>query len=280
MAYAEAIPLDLLRSEQQRIADEQLTAERDQTGVETTDADIIRTYQKAVRLFQQGSKLYANAPDETRRQLNRAFLAQLRVDTDDEAVQLGSPWHEISETARYLRTNAVPVNAQSAAALSARQSTKNPGRTFADQGSNMFLLVVLIGQDSRLQKLHDLLDRQPSSTKTEPSAPPEPERQKQHHLTAAEVVTLARAYQTGATMRELAVKFNVHRSTVSGCLTRLGIPLRRRGLTPDQLKQAATLYQQGWSLSRVAQHLQCDAETIRQGLIRLGLTRRSPHERG
>jgi hypothetical protein len=80
-------------------------------------------------------------------------------------------------------------------------------------------------------------------------------------------------------MKQLAVQFGVHRTTAAGWLRKLGIPLRRQGLSEDELDQAVQLYQHGWSLVRLGTKFQCDAETIRQGLIRRHIPRCYPHER-
>jgi lambda repressor-like predicted transcriptional regulator len=80
-------------------------------------------------------------------------------------------------------------------------------------------------------------------------------------------------------MKELAQQFGVHRTTVAGCLRKLGIPLRRQGLSPTELDQAAALYRQGWSLVRLGEKLGCDAETVRQRFKQVGVVRRGPHER-
>jgi predicted nucleic acid-binding Zn-ribbon protein len=76
MAYAEAIPLDLLRSEQARIANEQLAAQRDHDNSQNTAQQIEESYLLAAQAMQQGSAIYAQADDEARRHLNRAFLAK------------------------------------------------------------------------------------------------------------------------------------------------------------------------------------------------------------
>lgn len=71
---------------------------------------------------------------------------------------------------------------------------------------------------------------------------------------------LIASYQAGATVYEVAAQFGIARQTVSGILKRHGVPLRRQGLTPEQIDQAARLYQGGWSLARVGDRLGVDAD--------------------
>jgi len=50
---------------------------------------------------------------------------------------------------------------------------------------------------------------------------------------------------------ELGARFGIDRRTVSNILHRHGVPMRRRGLSPDQVDDAIHLYHLGWSLTRV-----------------------------
>jgi hypothetical protein len=97
-------------------------------------------------------------------------------------------------------------------------------------------------------------------------------------LTKDEVSVLVACYEPGATVYDLAEQFNIHRTTVSFHLHRQGIKMRRRGLSVEAIARAAQLYQAGWSLARIGEHLCVDAETARQALRASGVTMRSPHE--
>jgi hypothetical protein len=54
---------------------------------------------------------------------------------------------------------------------------------------------------------------------------------------------------------ELGARFGIERRTVSAILHRHGVPMRRRGLSPEQVDHATHLYNLGWSLARVDDHL-------------------------
>nr|WP_255426810.1 hypothetical protein [Pseudonocardia sp. C8] len=59
-------------------------------------------------------------------------------------------------------------------------------------------------------------------------------------------------YTSGATVYQLGDQFGIERRTVSTILHRHGVPMRRRGLSAEQIDDAARLYHQGWSLARIA----------------------------
>ncbi len=86
-------------------------------------------------------------------------------------------------------------------------------------------------------------------------------------------------HQAGADMKELAERWSVHRTTVAGQLRRAGVALRRQGLSYEHLREAVRLYGEGWSLHRLSQRYECDAETVRTYLSGAGLRMRKPWER-
>ena len=95
-------------------------------------------------------------------------------------------------------------------------------------------------------------------------------RGKCNRLTEEAVFELCAEYRSGATVYELAAKFNIHRLTVSANLERSGVKRRMQSLTSAQIEDAVRLYRSGQSLSKVGEKLGCSAETVRQALIRIG----------
>lgn len=81
-------------------------------------------------------------------------------------------------------------------------------------------------------------------------------------------------------MRQLAKRYGVHRLTVAAILGRLAVPVREQGITDEDLPLLTALYNEGWSLTRLADRFGCSAETIRQTLMQLGVSRRKTYERG
>jgi hypothetical protein len=114
------------------------------------------------------------------------------------------------------------------------------------EGWHIIYVVELSGQISNLGTgLRSLWARTPRALlPPEPSQVSEPHRSRQfeRRLSAAEAVAAARAYQAGAEMHDLAKQYGVHRTNVSRSLHRLGIPMRRQGLKPEHVNEAARLY--------------------------------------
>jgi len=90
---------------------------------------------------------------------------------------------------------------------------------------------------------------------------------------------LVRQYLSGADMHELAELWDLHRTTVAGHLRRANVPLRRQGLSDEQLAEAIRLYGEGWSCQRMAERFGCATETIRQCLKAADVVLRKPWER-
>ncbi|WP_083666545.1 helix-turn-helix domain-containing protein [Saccharomonospora sp. CUA-673] len=82
---------------------------------------------------------------------------------------------------------------------------------------------------------------------------------------------LIEGYKSGATVYELGDQFGIERRTASAILHRHGVPMRRRGLSEEQIDDAARLYQQGWSLARIAARMDVAAGTVRQRLYERGV---------
>ena len=105
------------------------------------------------------------------------------------------------------------------------------------------------------------------------------ERQVQRRLTAEQVDQLRSEYRAGASMKDLAKQWRLHRTTVAAHLRRGGVALRRQGVPDARLSEAVRLYGEGWSCQRLAERHSCDDETVRQALKRAGGPLRAPWER-
>jgi hypothetical protein len=78
MAYADAIPLDLLRSEQDRVAREMQQTKRELTEAENADRQTNDLYEQAQALMRRGADIYARAEPDVRRQLTQSLHRQAR----------------------------------------------------------------------------------------------------------------------------------------------------------------------------------------------------------
>ncbi len=80
-------------------------------------------------------------------------------------------------------------------------------------------------------------------------------------------------------MKELAVQFQVHRTTISKHLTKLGVETREVRIGPEQIDEARRLYESGLSLAAVGGQLGFEARTIHLHLLELGVMMRDTHGR-
>ncbi len=149
MAYADAIPIDLLKREQDRITRDRNQAERDLAEAQDAGQQTMATYQQAQALMQRVAVAYRLGDPEVRRLLLRAFLDRIKIDTDDEQATLASPWREIQAAATQVHTNAQTVEPQGRRSYNRTRmqggSNPNPDPLFAGQGSTMNPLVELTG---------------------------------------------------------------------------------------------------------------------------------------
>ncbi|WP_431238863.1 helix-turn-helix domain-containing protein [Mycolicibacterium aichiense] len=84
-------------------------------------------------------------------------------------------------------------------------------------------------------------------------------------------------YEAGASMLQLAEKFECHRHTVMRQLKKAGVEIRPQKLmTPELVARATALYVQGHSLEEVGRLLGLEASTVGKALKRAGVQLRPP----
>ena len=125
-------------------------------------------------------------------------------------------------------------------------------------------------ETTRVRPSDDRAER-PREEKGRLSNPP------QRRLSPSDIDDLVKAYQGGATIRQLAVEFGVHRTTVADHLDSRDVPRHHERTTWDDvmLRQAADLYATGLSLARVADRYDIDAQAVANRLRRAGIPIRS-----
>lgn len=127
----------------------------------------------------------------------------------------------------------------------------------------------------QLTALDKLQQKLPDLDEPTDAAPPRSKRAgRPTRLDHDQAQDLIRQYQAGSTVYELAARFGIGRSTVSRLLHRHGIPMRRRGLSPDQIAHAAEAYTAGASTTELASHYDADERTLARALRNHGLTLR------
>lgn len=95
----------------------------------------------------------------------------------------------------------------------------------------------------------------------------------QRRLTPTDIDDLIAVYQAGATIRQLAYDFDIHRSTVAAHLDRRQIPRREAKTAGDDttLAEAAESYATGSSLADVARRYGIDPQTVANRFQRAGV---------
>jgi hypothetical protein len=124
------------------------------------------------------------------------------------------------------------------------------------------------------EALEKLLRKLPDPTA--PAPPPTNQRRPERirHLELDQVEKLIAGYRAGATVYELGDLFGMDRKTVSRILRRHDVRMRRTGLLPEQVDEAARLYEDGWSTALIAEHLNTDQRTVQRRLGEHGVTMR------
>ena len=100
-----------------------------------------------------------------------------------------------------------------------------------------------------------------------------PSNPTQRRLSPADVDDLLDAYRAGTTIRQLAVEFSIHRTTVASHLDRHGVARHSDQTAWDDeiLTQAAELYASGLSLGGVADQFGIDVQTVANRFRRGGV---------
>ena len=99
-------------------------------------------------------------------------------------------------------------------------------------------------------------------------------KQAQTHLSPDRLEAFTEAYQASTAIPDLIEEFKISRSAVYGIVKRLGLPGRRSTLRPEDVAEAARMYESGESLLNVGEHFGVSASTVRTALLRVGVAMR------
>lgn len=97
-------------------------------------------------------------------------------------------------------------------------------------------------------------------------------------LSTNQIGQILARYAAGASARDLAAEFGVHRHTITKHLRDHGVQTVNRFSEADS-QTAIDLYAQGWSLARIGERLGRDHTVIRNALERARVQRRDTHGR-
>lgn len=121
-------------------------------------------------------------------------------------------------------------------------------------------------------KLHPVSrpERQPIEDVRGPVAENSP--RPQTRLSVPNRTALAKDYDEGVPIEELAARFGIHRATVHRLAAQAGVAVRRRGLDEPGREKAARLYEQGMTLNEIAGELGIGKDSVRSAVVACGGT--------
>ncbi len=93
--YADAIPLDLMKSEQDRIGRGMAAAEARLGALDASFDLVIQNAQQALELVGDIGRAYAEAPDHIRRAINQALFTRIFIEDDRVRGELAEPFRTI-----------------------------------------------------------------------------------------------------------------------------------------------------------------------------------------
>jgi hypothetical protein len=85
------------------------------------------------------------------------------------------------------------------------------------------------------------------------------------------ITQLVQDYEAGQPTTVLMTTYGLGKGAVLRLLDEAGVKRRYQGQKNIQIEEAIRLYEQGWSLVKVADHFNCNRETIRQALMAAGV---------
>ena len=270
--YADAIPLDLLKSEQDRIRAslDQITTRLD--NLTDTYADARTGLDQLTELLVDLDDLYNKCEPAERRILNRALFTRITIDDEENATytpeqttasvlahtSIDAPAHVTAET-KLPRHQAGQVSIFSSY-VDLRREFENPCpplRTLSLRRSRGFY-----NHDQRSSEpaVSDSRGRMVRSL-----------GMAQTLLRPEQVDDLVAQYRKGATLVELASLFGVNRRTVATHLTRREVAIRRGRFDPSRVHEAADLYLSGLTLLEVGVKVGAGPQAVRQALASHGV---------
>lgn len=85
-------------------------------------------------------------------------------------------------------------------------------------------------------------------------------------------------YQAGVSANQLAVRYQLGRSSIRRLLRESGVPRRYQAMTEDEIDQAVDLYESGLTISRAAIQLGRPQSTVQTALSRRDVDMRNRHD--
>lgn len=296
--YMDAIPLDFMKSEQQKITKELAMVEHEIEQHSLTFEQITGNLSGALELLNDCGKAYRSASDKIKRLMNQAIFEKIYVIANNDIppeieAEFRPPFDSILAPAinGQSQTNTTPTTEDSSAAksrihlepgcgISADKSTtmSSYSNFFKDKISSNKLLVGLSETYSNNYKIiRDFVKNHgstPVNTDIDPAVTDQsynPDyivksiKQQQKTLSELEVQTIIELYQQGASSYDLAKQFDCHRRTISDTLKRNGIEVSHQASKkPGLVKKVIELYAEMKTPKEVGAIVGINKGTVRQ----------------
>ncbi|MFC7580737.1 zinc ribbon domain-containing protein [Schaalia naturae] len=279
--YAEAIPLDLLKIEQDRIQTSLITITNRLDSLATTYTSARKGLDQITDILTNLGALYAKCDPAERRLLNRALFTKIIVDDDENLTY--EPVLAVAGIHAHLDailpdqiTPETKLPRQEAGQVSNTASLVDLRREFENPCPHLKTLSL-----RRSRRYYD--EDQRSSEPTVSDSRGRVVRSlgmAQTLLRPEQVDDLVAQYREGATLVELASVFGVNRRTVATHLTRREVTIRRGRFDPSRIHEAADLYLSGLTLVEVGLKVGTGPQAVRQALASHGVVIRPGGRRG
>lgn len=219
--HADAIPLDLLKSEQERIRTTLDAIEHRLENLATSYEDAREGLDQLADILTDLGDVYTRCEPAERRILNRALFDKIILD-DEETVR-----YQPDQAVQAALDCVIPGHAPIAEAeASDPEDTSNPARLSAGQGSKMSLLVDAGGLSpntwKRLERLSSAWEQAkrgvgregPRTAEPESGVVLNPARRSRTQLTETEVDAIRTARANGESVTSICSRLGIHRVTV------------------------------------------------------------------
>ncbi len=277
--YAGAVPIGLLKQEQDRIAAQigdiqhRIEAHHDEYASARANLD------DSLGLLANIVSIYQRADDANRRLCNQAFFHRIFIEEEgDVRVEYERPFGSLCDTEEQM-------NALNWAAEAKKKGEVQPGQRVVTlvEGLNLSHLGSLRRQFSNpTPKLESLISRWKRGTyrmsQRVGSAPIQDVRgpcvrrigKPQTFFTPSEVSRLVDDYLAGLSVGQLALQHGVHRATVSSHLTHRRVVRPLPGLSDKEATEVVNLHRSGASLRAISRTIGVDRKVVRAYLISAG----------
>jgi transposase len=160
--------------------------------------------------------------------------------------------------------------------------TLNDDPTHLSTMTRLITMVEVVGRYSNFpqpllcgQSIHTLS----ATIRPEPiQSPPPRVHALDRRLSAETLRQLLSDYQAGVSANQLAVRYQLSRSSVRRLLRESGVPRRYQAMTELEVDQSVDLYQSGLTISQVASKVDRPCSTVQMALARRGVDMRRRHD--